>query len=88
MRSFIWAYKVLSHVISGCSDLLTWLDDYVAECQSSDTLVWSIELGVAFQEAQVSLKSVKTITLPRPSDQLRVITDGVIKDHGWVVHYI
>ncbi len=82
MRSFIGAYKVLSRVIPGCSGLLTRLDDSVAGRQSSDTLVWTDDLRHAFQVAQTGLKSAKTITLPRPSDQLWVVTDGAVKDHG------
>ncbi len=82
MRSFIGAYKVLSRVIPGCSDLLAQLDDSVAGRQSSDPLAWTDGLRHAFQEAQTGLKTAKTITLPRPSDQLWVVTDGAVKDHG------
>uniref|UniRef100_A0A8C4NGU4 Uncharacterized protein n=1 Tax=Eptatretus burgeri TaxID=7764 RepID=A0A8C4NGU4_EPTBU len=85
MRSFIGAYKVLARVIPNCSALLSPLDDVVAGCQSLDRVVWTDELHSAFHRAQAALLSTRTITLPRPSDQLLIVTDGSVKKHsiGW-----
>ena len=36
----------------------------------------------AFKSAQTALHSSRTITLPRPDDQLWIATDGSVKQHG------
>ena len=82
MRSFIGAYKVLARVIPNCSALLSPLDDVVAGCQSLDRVVWTDELHSAFHRAQAALSSARAITLPRPSDQLWIVTDGSVKKHS------
>ena len=82
LRSFIGAYKVLARVIPGCSKLLSCLDEAVAGRESAEKVMWSDDLLQAFQQAQEGIKSAKTITLPRPSDQLWIVTDGAVKDHG------
>ena len=78
MRSFIGAYKVLARVIPNYSTLLSPLDDAVAGCQSLDRVVWTDELHAAFQRAQGAFTSTHTVTLPRPSDQLWIVTDGSV----------
>ena len=44
MRSFIGAFKVLSHFIPGCSSLLAKLDDAVAGRESKESIQWSDDL--------------------------------------------
>ena len=39
-------------------------------------------LWTAFRRAQTALSSALTITLPRPKDQLWIVTDGVVRDPG------
>lgn len=82
LRSFIGAYKVLSRVLKGYADLLHPLDLAVAGKQSHDTIVWNDELLQAFINAQQALSNNKTITLPRPEDDLWIVTDGAIKNPG------
>ncbi|KAK3716560.1 hypothetical protein QZH41_006392 [Actinostola sp. cb2023] len=82
MRSFIGAFKVLSRVIPGCSSLLTPLDDTVAGRQSQDPIVWTDDLCTTFTNAQSALSTARTITLPKPQDQLWIVTDGAVRKPG------
>ena len=82
LRSFIGAYKVLSRVLQGYSQLMQPLDAAVAGKQSHELIAWSDELLHAFKTAQSALKNCKTITLPRPSDTLWLVTDGSVKERG------
>ena len=82
LRSFIGAFKVLSRVVPECSSLMSPLDDAAAGRQTKDKLTWSDDLRAAFRKAQSALTSAKTITLPRPDDQLWIVTDGSVKKHS------
>lgn len=82
LRSFIGAYKVLARVIPGCSTLLAPLDDAAAGRQSKEKLIWSESLLAAFNVAQTALSTNRSIVLPRPSDQLWIITDAAVKKPG------
>ena len=82
MRSFIGAYKMLARVLPHCAMFLTPLDAAIAGGQSGDRIAWSDDLRSSFKTAQGALASPRTITLPRPSDQLWIVTDGAVKDHG------
>lgn len=82
MRSFVGAYKVLSRVIPHCSKHLAPFDDVTAGRQSQDTISWTDELRNSFLKAQHAVKSPHCITLPRPDDQLWIVTDGAVRDPG------
>lgn len=82
MKSFIGAYKVLARVIPRCSTLLAPLDSVVAGRQSQETITWTDALRDSFRSAQAALSSNRTITLPKPDDQLWIITDGAVKSPG------
>ena len=82
LRSFIGTYKVLARVLPNCASVLSPLDDIVAGCQSTDSIVWSDESRSAFGNAQSALSAARTIMLPRPDDQLWIVTDGTVKNHG------
>ena len=82
LRSFIGAYKVLGRVLPKCSQLVGPLDTAVAGKQSSDKILWTDELLKQFQIAQNALTSHRSITLPQPSDQLWIVTDGSVSQHG------
>ena len=73
LRSFIGAYKALSRVLPNCSQLLAPLDQILS---GKDTSL------VHFHAAQNALKEHKSITLPRPSDQLWIVTDGSVAKSG------
>jgi hypothetical protein len=82
LRSFVGAYKVLARVLPGCASILSPLDDAMAGRQSQDKLAWTDELRAAFSRAQESLASNKTIILPKPEDQMWIVTDGSVKQRG------
>ena len=82
LRSFIGAYKVLSRVISGCSGYLAPLDAVTAGRPSHESINWTDDLRAAFHCAQNALSTALTITLPRPEDQLWIVTDGAVRDPG------
>ncbi|KAK3741258.1 hypothetical protein QZH41_019955 [Actinostola sp. cb2023] len=82
MRSFIGDYKVLAGVIPRCASVLAPLEDAIAGRQSSDPVKWTDELSKDFTTAQTVLSSNRTITLPKPNDQLWIVTDGAVGKPG------
>ena len=82
LRSFIGAYKVLGRVLPKCSQLVGPLDTAIAGKQSQDKILWTDELIKHFHNAQGALSSHKSITLPQPSDQLLIVTDGSVSQRG------
>ncbi|XP_046566137.1 uncharacterized protein LOC124274802 [Haliotis rubra] len=82
LRSFIGAFKVLARVVPHCASLIAPLDDVQAGLSSQDTIQWTDTLISAFDQAQKALTNARTITLPRPEDQLWIVTDGTVKRHG------
>ena len=82
MRSSIGAFKVLSRVIPGRSSLLAKLDDAVAGRESKESIQWSDDLPASFRKAQAALSAARTISLPIPSDQLWIVTDGALRNPG------
>ena len=82
MRSFIGAYKFISRVMPQCSSVLAPLDSAIAGLESKDKIMWTPELEYAFQTAQSRIKSTKSITLPRRSDQLWLVTDAATRPVG------
>jgi len=78
MRSFIWAYKVLSRLFLRCSAYLAPFDNATAGRQSQEAISWTDELWSSFNKAQHTLSSSHTITLPRPEDQLWIMTNGAL----------
>ena len=73
---------MLARVIPGCSTLLAPFDDVTGGKQSSDRITWTDALREAFKHAQTSLQTNKSITLPRPNDDLWLVTDGSVKQCG------
>ena len=82
MKSFIGAYKVLARVIPACSSLLGPFDDVIAGRPSTEVITWSDELHEAFTTAKDALSSARSITLPKPTDQLWIVTDGAVRKPG------
>ena len=50
--------------------------------QSGDRLHWTDSTRAAFTDAQASLSKACTIALHRPDDQLWIVTDAAVKNHG------
>ena len=82
LRSFVGAYKVLGRVIPQCSRVLAPLESYIAGMTSQETLTWSEDIREAFHVAQSALSTNRSITLPRPSDQLWIVTNGSVTKRG------
>ena len=82
LRSFIGVYKVLSHVLPNCSDIVDPLESTLTGLQSSNKLIWDENLTFRFKSAQEYLSKHKSIVLPRPSDTLWIVTDGSVTRRG------
>ena len=82
LRSFIGAYKILGRVLPKCALMLAPLEDAIAGLQSKDHIQWTDTLRDHFQSAQSHLTTRKSVTLPRPSDQLWIVTDGSVTKRG------
>ena len=82
LRSFIGAYKVLSRVLPHCAHTIAPLETSITGLQSRDKISWSDTLLQQFQLAQASLSSRQSITLPKPSDKLWIVTDGSVTKRG------
>ena len=76
LRSFIGAYKVLSRVVQGAANLVSPLDAACAGRESSELIDWTDELLAALLRAQSALRGHRSVVLPRPSDDLWIVTDG------------
>ncbi len=82
LRSFIGAYKVLGRVLKDHATKLHPLERMVAGKESRDSVTWSDELLSDFHAAQRALSSCKSVTLPKPSDVIWIVTDGSVKQLG------
>ena len=82
MRSFVGAYNMLARVIPGCSASLAPFDSVTGGRQSSEHFEWNDSLQEAFKRAKDKLQTRKTITLPRSTDELWLVTDGSVKQCG------
>jgi hypothetical protein len=82
LRSWIGAYKHLKVCIPHYSALLSPLEQATAGKNFQDKVDWSEPLSIAFLAAQKALKDPKTITVPRPSDQLIITSDGAVRNGG------
>ena len=82
LRSFIGAFKVLSRVLRGYADLMHPLEMLVAGKSSKEKISWDEDTLTQFKSAQSALMATKTITLPLPSDELWIVTDGSVSMRG------
>lgn len=82
LRPFIGAVKVLARVIPSFATIIAPLENAIAGQESQNTIVWTDELLESFSKAQKALTSHQSIHLPRPTDQLWIVTDGAVKKPG------
>ena len=82
MRSFIGAFRILSRVLPNSANIISSLENEIAGKESKDSILWTESLSDHFRKAQEALRHCKTITLPKASDQLWIVTDGSVKQHG------
>ncbi len=82
LRSWIGAYKHIKACIPHYSSLLSDLETAVGGRDSKERVTWTEQLTSAFQTAQAALNDPKAITIPKPSDQLIITTDGAVVNNG------
>ena len=73
---------MLSRVVKGCSDILSTLEKCVAGRVSTEKIVWTDEFHSSITKAKNKLSNTSSIVLPKPSDQLWIVTDGALRDPG------
>ena len=76
------SFKTLARVLPHCAGLVYPLEASIAGAKSNDKLEWSDSLSAAFTHAQRSLQDTRVITLPRPEDELWIITDAAVRQPG------
>lgn len=82
LRSFIGAYKFISKVLPNHCDVLHPLESTLGSRDSREKIEWTDELSHAFSAAQKHLSNAKVIHLPRPNDQLQIVTDAATSKLG------
>ena len=82
LRTYIGAYKFLSRVLPQCAMYIGSLDALTAGKSSSDRINWTEEQEHEFKISQDALSTNKTITLPKPTDQLWLVCDGAVRKPG------
>ena len=76
LRSYIGSYKFLSKVTPSYSDILSPLEAIVAGRMPNEKITWSDSGLNSFKRSQKQLDNSKTITLPRYSDNMQIVTDA------------
>ena len=82
LKSYIGTYRFLSRVLEGYGSLLAPLENAVKGLNLKDKINWTESLSCAFKKSQEALNDAKTITMPRPSDKLCIVTDASIQPGG------
>ena len=82
MRSFIRSFKALSRCFPKYASLMSPLEDATKGLDGRNLINWSTELQSHFETAQLALKSPKTLTIPKPSDQLVMTVDASPANKG------
>jgi hypothetical protein len=82
LRSWLGAYKHLKACLPGYCSLLADLEAATAGKESQCHVKWSDTLSASFRQAQLALKDLKNITIPRPDDKLIITNDGAVKAGG------
>lgn len=79
LKSFIGAFRFISRVVKGYASLLSPLEDAVQGKEKKDSVTWTDQLTTAFTKAKEALTKSQTITVPRPSDRLSIVTDASVR---------
>ena len=82
LRSFIGSYKWMSRVLPFYADRLDPLEEVCSSSKSSDKVQWTEVLTQDFEKAQKHLEDAKTVVIPRPDDQLHLVTDAAMRTSG------
>ena len=76
LRSYLGGFKYLSRVMKSYIDVLCPLEEMIGGRKSSEKLIWNESSLNAFKLSQQSLSDLETITIPKSSDSLQIITDA------------
>ena len=79
LRSYLGAYRFISRLIKGYANLLAPLEEAVKGKEAKDSVLWSDELLVTFERSKAALANTKSITIPRPSDIISIVTDASVR---------
>ena len=82
MRSWIGLYKTLRIATPHIASILDPLEQAVADRESSEDFTWTHELEMRFREAKSAVKTMHTLYLPSPEDQLCLDPDGAKQTPG------
>ena len=87
IKSFIGAYRFLARVNPTCSSLFSPLDDVISERSSTEVITWTDKLYETFAFAKKALTTSRSITLPKPDDQLWIVTNRAVRKPGIAATY-
>ena len=76
VRSWIGLYKTFLYHTPNLARIMDPFDKITSDKDSKDTITWTNELKMAFQNAKDNIVNIKEVYLPHPDDQLLIITDG------------
>ena len=82
LRSWLGSYKHMKSCVPNYSSLLSTLETAAGGKDSKTLVVWTDALRKDFNVAQDALRSIKSITIPKPSDQLIITCDGAVRNRG------
>ena len=88
LRSYIGSYKIFNKVLRGCAQYISELEVALTGKQKGDKIEWTDSLKESFRNAQNALSQTKSITLPKPEDQLIIVHDGSRVGIGSVLYLI
>ena len=79
LKSYIGTYRFLSRVLEGYGSFLIPLENAIKGLNLKDKIIWTDSLSLAFKKSKEALSDAKTITMPRPSDKLCIVTDASVQ---------
>ena len=82
LRSWMGSVKYLKACLQSYSSLLSPLEAAAGGKDSKDRIEWTDQLRRCFTDAQAALRSAKTITIPRSTDQLVITVDAAQRNGG------
>ena len=75
LRSFIGAFKQISHCVEGYATLLNPFDTLQGGKAGGEKIIWSDTLRAQFDDLKKAAGDPAHIAVPAPSDQLRIYSD-------------
>lgn len=79
LKSYLGAYRFISRIIKGYASLLAPLEQAIKGKEPKDQIQWSDQLLESFQKSKDALSDAKTITIPKKTDMISIVTDASIR---------